>query len=259
MASPFVLGVGAVLFAVGVVFLGYALRGGRRALAVLRTPATSLAEAIRSGEQSYVRGTASVAGRDGETVTGPFSGHEALVVGYAVRELRYQTQGTGRPNFQKSWQTIEEHWTGVPFELDDGSAGARVEPGAADTVLAVDQRTKVKGGRRPPERIAAFIEDSGTVGSEERHYRFGPIKLSAGNDRRYIERRIEPGDEVSVFGRATAVDGPTDGSISGGDPYVLSDAPRGRTGRRLLRGSLPTLAFGLALSAVGAVVFGLGL
>jgi hypothetical protein len=31
-------------------------------------------------------------------------------------------------------------------------------------------------------------------------FRLGPFELTTGDDRRYTERRIEPGDEVCVLG-----------------------------------------------------------
>jgi hypothetical protein len=70
---------------------------------------------------------------------------------------------------------------------------------------------------------------------------------------------VEPGDEVGVCCQARSADGPTDGTIDSGDPYVISEWARGRTSRQLLRGSLPALAFGVAVTVAGAVVVGLGL
>jgi hypothetical protein len=86
MLSPFVVCVGLVMLLTGLYLLSRGLGGAGLALAVLRTPQATVAAAIDSGEQSFVRGTAAATG---STLVGPFSGREALVVGYEVRELRY--------------------------------------------------------------------------------------------------------------------------------------------------------------------------
>jgi len=112
----------------------------------------------------------------------------------------------------------------------------------------------------PPERVRRFIEESETIGSEERYREFGPIRVSAGNDRRYVERRIEPGDRVSAFGVAEARRrGPTDGVIERGDPFVISDAGKRRSLRRYRGGARGLLAVAALSIAVGLTVAALSL
>ncbi|MFC4358214.1 GIDE domain-containing protein [Halobium salinum] len=253
---------GLVFAAVGLFFAARALRSSWLGVQLLRArPQSVLSLSEGLGEQVCLVGTAQAV-PGGEALAGPFSGRPAVVAGYEVEELRSRYDANTKTH-RRTWETVDEGWAGVPFVLDDGSAGVRVDPAAATYVVAVDERTRVAGGRRPPEHIRSFVERNERVDSEDGTFRLGPFELATGDDRRYTERRIEPGDEVCVVGTpafARGDVGDVNAEIPEGDPFVVADAPPGVAGRRLLLGSVLPLVLGLVFAAVGLVfAFGVGL
>ncbi|MEF8757549.1 MAG: hypothetical protein V5A33_04865 [Halobacteriales archaeon] len=101
-----------------------------------------------------------------------------------------ELEGTARP----AAGTIDG-----PFLVDDGTGTVLVEPGGARTNLSMETEIRV-GGEEPPARLRRFIESNPTVDSENTSLDLNLIELNTGNDRRYVERRLDPEEDVHVLG-----------------------------------------------------------
>jgi hypothetical protein len=218
---------------------------------------------VPSGGQIELEGTARPATG---TVEAPFTGGECLVCDYEVEE--YRSQGKGR-----SWQTIDEGRLVVPFLVEDGTGSVLVEPAGVRTNLSTAAEIDVDGGAEPPARIRRFIEATPDVDSENTSVDLKVIELNTGNDRRYVERRLDPGETVHVLGHARygrdgleyagsvnalvgpRLDGDADGSFVrrlrdrvGGPAFVVSDASGRGAAWRIARPGV----LALFLAALGA-------
>jgi hypothetical protein len=239
----------------GYVALG-ALRHSALAVRLLRTSRVPVRELMEgTGRQVSLVGTAeAAAGHD--PLVGPFSGRPSLVVGYEVEEER-TSHDANTNTTRRTWRTIDEGWAGVPFVLDDGTASVRVDPTDASFSVHLDESTRVAGGRTPPERIRTFIETNERVDSEGGGFDVGPLRLSSGRDRRYIEYRIETGDEVCVLGTPRAdrgAVGQVNAVVDGGSPFVVVDAAPRSAAVRIVGRSLVPLVFGSFFALVGVVL-----
>ena len=89
-------------------------------------------------------------------------------------------------------------------------------------------------------------------------YDVGPFTVGRGPDRRYRQRVLRPGDEVTVVGDASAFPdapvGEVKSRIASGNPFVVSDASPRRTALRLIGRSALPLAGGCLLVVI-AVAF----
>jgi len=245
---PTVIGVAALV--TGLAALAYGAAGARDAVRVLRATATD--PAGLDGAERQVRVTGRAAEADGETLPAPFGGDPCLCVEYDVSELRSQGKG-------QSWVAIDGGEAGVPFRVDDGGTGVRVDPAAASFSLDVDEKVKLDAGEEPPERVRGFIDAVDAVDDTETGYEVGPLTIGDDPRRRYVQRALRPGDEVTVVGDGEAFPdapvGEVKSRIAGGSPFVVSDASARRTALRLVGGSVVPLVLG----AVGLVVAALAL
>ncbi|WP_254863502.1 E3 ubiquitin--protein ligase [Halovivax gelatinilyticus] len=238
----------------------YGLRELRLAHLILRTETDSVLETPNGG---YVelRGTVEPAAGALES---PFTGTACVAYEYAVEEERSSKNGS-------SWTTISAGDEYVPFRLDDGSGSVLVEPPGADFRLDRDDRIRVDGGTEPPARIGAYIDWSEDVDCQNESVDLRLFELRTGSDRRFIERRLDVGDEAHVLGYArfdtdvgraagqvNAAVGVGESSLADdrfarlrhrlfGFPFVVSD----RSERRL---GLYTELLGFVLVAAGAGV-----
>ena len=248
--DPIPTAIGAVALVVGFAFLARGANGARDAVRVLRTTPTD--PAGLDGAERAVRVTGRAAEVDGETLPAPFGGEPCLCVEYDVSELRSQGKG-------QSWVTIDGGEAGVPFRVDAGGTGVRVDPAAATFSFDVDEKVKVDAGEEPPERVRGFIDAVDEVDDTETGYEVGPLTIGDDPRRRYVQRALRPGDEVTVVGDAAAFPdapvGEVKSRLADGAPFVVSDATARRTALRLVGGS----AVPVLLSAVAFVVAGLAL
>jgi hypothetical protein len=245
---PTVIGAGALV--VGLAFLAYGAAGARDAVRVLRTTPTD--PAGLDGAERGVRVTGRAAEVDGETLPAPFGGEPCLCVEYDVSELRSQGKG-------QSWVTIDGGEAGVSFRVDAGGTGVRVDPAAATFSLDVDEKVELDAGEKPPERVRGFIDAVDEVDEAETGYEVGPLAIGDDPRRRYTQRTLRPGDEVTVVGDSEAFPdapvGEVKSRLAEGSPFVVSDATARRTALRLVGSSAVPVLFG----AVALVVAGLAL
>ncbi|MFT4889202.1 MAG: hypothetical protein ACI9YT_000111 [Halobacteriales archaeon] len=146
-----------------------------------------------------------------------------------------------------------------------------MEPAGARTNIPTETKIRVDGGEEPPARIRRFIEGNPDVDSENTSLDLKVIELNTGSDRRYVERRPDPDEDVHVLGHArygrdgldyagsvNAVIGPRldgaaslrarDGDRLGGRGFVVSDAAERGAVWRIAKPGLVALF----LAALGA-------
>ena len=249
-ADPLATAIGAVAAVVGLAFLARGVAGVRAAVQILRATATD--PAGLDGAERRIRVTGRAAAVDDETLPSPFGGDPCLCAAYDVSE--YRSQGKGQ-----SWVSIDAGEAGVPFRVDDGGTGVRVDPAAATFSFDVDAEIKVDADERPPERVRQFVDAVDDVDASETGYEVGPITIGDDPRRRYRQRVLRPGETVPVVGDSEAFPdapvGEVKARIGGGDPFVVSDADARRTALRQVGGA----AVPVVLAAVSFAVAGVAL
>lgn len=175
---------------------------------------------LRHGGTCEVEGVATV---HEETVSAPFTGTDCLVCRWTVEE--YQQSGK-----HSHWKTVDSGVWSRPFVLADDTGRVLVEPDGAEFSLDEDDTVRVDGGDAPPHRVQQFIDANDRVDDEDGELDLGVVTVSTGNDRRYVEERLDPGDSAYVFGHARSNRRPGSG-VEG----VVGAPPADRTGSRLDR------------------------
>ncbi|ELY92999.1 hypothetical protein C482_20031 [Natrialba chahannaoensis JCM 10990] len=232
----------------GFLYTGYRLRP---AYHVYRGDTDDVITAERADGPVELEGTASeITG----TVEAPLTGTPCLVYEYEVEE--HQSSGKN-----SSWNTVDSGMGGLPFRLEDRTASVRIEPAGADLALSTSASTKIDGGEREPESIRRFLEHESDLESENSSLDLGVVELATGNDRKYHERRLDPGEEAYVFGQSRydveARETMRDISAVVGDgpdtpAFVVADSCQDGAARLLVRQQLSWLA-------ISAIVFVFGL
>lgn len=258
--DPFAVGLLAAVGLVALVPALYGVRELRLANRVLRSRPNSVLDTTKGGPVE-LRGTAEPVDN---VLRGPLSGAACLAYEYEVKEKRQSKNG-------HSWEAIDSGENAVPFRLDDGSGSVLVEPPGADFRLHGGDELDVDGGTAPPESIQAFIDRTDAVDCQNRAIDLRLFELRTGTDRRFVERRLEIGEDVHVLGTArydttvatatgqvNAAVGVGEGALSPspvtrfrhrltGDPFVISDRSERGLGVR-------AVAVGLSAIAIAAVV-----
>lgn len=212
----------AALSVLAAIPLAYAYGEGRQMLELLRTPEVDVLD-LSLGTRGPVRITGTVTEAD-EAVESPFSGRECLAVRYEVRDRA--------PGARSGWTTMDTGTDEVPFLLEDHSGSVLVEPDRHRLGTDRRERIDVDRGEEPPERIREFVEQSDYVESRETSRDLGIVEVDLGDDRRFVEYRLEPGDQVTVLGEASTESGRTlrSGSVdtvlsAGSTPLFVSEQP----------------------------------
>lgn len=242
---------------------GYYLYTGGRRLPLLYHLYTgdpvSIRDLVYHEGPVEVEGTARI---DEDCATAVFSGTDCLAYEYEVQE--YQSSGNS-----SSWQTLKQGGRAVPFLVEDATGSVLVEPTAPELHLE-SWRFRVEGGEEPPERIANFIDLVDEVDSQQQSLNLVITELDYGNDQRFIERRLEPGEPVYVYGTVERADlgewgsGRVDGKLTNGSssdtpsPLIISDTSERRAIRRIAKGPILRTLFGLLLLIPGFGLIGSG-
>ncbi|MDY6777447.1 MAG: GIDE domain-containing protein [Candidatus Nanohaloarchaea archaeon] len=168
--------------------------------------------------RSLAMGTVEVYGKvrpvQGETMESPFSGEPCVFYTYRVEE--YKMQGD-----DKDWVTVAQGREGKSFYIDDGTGQVLVDPRGADLKVPEDNQFRVEGGEQPPQHIQQFIDRSDSLDSEDQDVDLGLFQVATGNDRRYHESFVTPGEEVYVFGEA--MERPGKGSAQNEENIVINE------------------------------------
>lgn len=141
----------------------------------------------------------------------PLTDTECLAHDWKVKQ--YRGSGTKGSN----WSTLDAGETRHPFRLVDGTGTALVGPEGATLELTTEETIEVGPDESPPRAIDDYLDETDEIDRE--HDR----------KRRYTEQRLEPGDDVHVFGPVQRVDHSVD-MPGGADAMIgLDDPDRGFT------------------------------
>ena len=201
-----------------------------------------------------LEGTAEVIG---ETVRAPLTETPCLVYEY---EIEVRGPGTG-------WSTVDSGRGSVPFRLTDDTAGVRVDPTGARLALSTGETVAADGAESTPDAVRTDDEPETSRGSEERAVTGDGDGRVTGSvpyrDRRYRERRLEPGDAVYLVGQARYDVGAREelgdvNAVVENGPrtvtFVVADAHRIDAGRRLLKPAARLLGVGAVLIGFGVLL-----
>lgn len=202
-----------------------------------------------------IEGTAATT-EDDETVRAPFSDTECLAFEYEVQEYR----SSGKNSY---WETLDEGAHAVSFLVEDDTGSVRVDPDGGE--LHVEEyAVRVPRNEAPPESIAKYINQSDAVDAQhERTFNLVVAELNVGNDQRFIERRLDVGESVYVYGdveRAPAGEwgsGIVDAILRRGPEagvLVVSDTSERGTAWRISKGPLVWALVGLVVLVPGIVL-----
>ncbi|MFC6976241.1 GIDE domain-containing protein [Halomicroarcula sp. GCM10025709] len=193
------------------------------------------------------------------TVRSPLTGTDCLAYTYEVQELRSSGKNS-------NWETLDEGMGGVNFLVDDTTDRVRVDPEGADIRLDSHSVT-VPPGTELPESLARYVAASDAVDEQDRTLDLVVTELAVGNKQRFIERRLDPGEHVYVYGLArrgpaaewgsNRVDAVV-GTGAGTPVFVISDTDERGTAWRIARKGLLRAGLGFAVVAFAAL-FAVGL
>lgn len=244
---------GVVLTVVGGVLLAYGGSKLRPVYHILTNDPIAVRELVSHTGPAEIEGTARV-DEDGRTVRAPFSESECLVCEYEAQEFR----STGQSSY---WETLDEGLLSVPFLVEDASGAVRVD--AEEVELHVGEEfTEVSAGEQPPEHIARYIDETDEVDSQhDRTVNLVVTEMNVGTNQRFVERRLDVGDSVYVYGdveRGPASEwgsGVVDAILTRGHEagmLVVSDTSERGTAWRIARVPLLSTVLGLAVFGPGA-------
>ena len=252
--------VGGLFAAVGAFVLFWGVIQLRTVYHILRDdPLDVRALAAHSGP-AEIEGT--VRPDDDQAVRAPFTDTECLAYEYEVKEL----QSSGQ---HSHWKTLDEGNESVPFLVEDDTGLVRVDHDQAELHLD-DHTIRVKGGEEPPDRISRYITETESVDSQQKTVDLIVTEFGYGNDQRFVERRLDVGDSVHVYGDTTRAPAGEWGSrlvdarLTRGSEagiLVVSDSSERGTAWYIARTPLAVICLGLALLLPGlaALLYGLSL
>lgn len=245
----------AVFFGIGLFVLYNALDGVRTVYHILTNDPVPVRDLATRAGPVEIEGTATT--DDDQTVQSPFSGTRCLAYEYEVEEYR----SSGKHN---TWQTVDEGGDAVSFLVEDETGTVRVDPTGAE-LHCEDETVRVDGGTEPPERIAQFIDSTDEVDSQQKTANLLVTELNYGNDQKFVERRLDAGEDVYVYGEATRASagggwgsGLVDALVGDGDRtpvFVVSDTSERGTALRIGRKALASCLFALVWLGVSLLAF----
>ncbi|MFW6382617.1 MAG: GIDE domain-containing protein [Haloferacaceae archaeon] len=240
------------LLVVGFAALFRAKSALRPVYRILRNEPTPVRELVYHSGPAEIEGTAA---GDEKGVTAPFTGKTCLAYEYEVQELR----SSGKSNY---WETLDEGGAAAPFLVEDETGTVQVDGPAAELHLEA-HTLRLDPGEEPPPRIAEYLRESEDVDPQDRTIDLVVTELNVGNDQKFIERRLDVGESVHVYGhveRAPAGEwgsGVVDALLTAGEetPLVVSDTSERGAAWRLLKSRLrwPMLAL-VSLIAGGSLL-----
>jgi hypothetical protein len=223
--------------------------------------------AAESEDASGPPPAAAVESTDADVLTGPVSGEPALLVECAVQVPADAGDG--------EWTTTSVAWEAAPVAVAGEDGAVRVDATFEEPFdfEGADATATVAPGEDVPDRLAAFLEDlpesavRGRPATGDPDGQGTPSRRAEGlaGRRRFVERRVAPGDDLVVYGEArrdgsgsAASQSPaTSGPVVIGEPtgagvFALS---RGRDPdlRRAFVGSGAALGVGIGFTLVAIV------
>jgi hypothetical protein len=182
-----------------------------------------------------------VANKSKESVSAPFTGTQCLGFEFEVTER--QPFGIGIPWFQAH---LDDGVATRPFTLDGPSGTLTVAPSTKRFTLDTNATvTTVSAREEPPARIQQFLDVRDKLEPVPRWARIIP----GIGTRRYVERRIDPGEEYLIAGFTKRQQNKT---VLADDLVITDRSPGQFALARVRRAAFPTVI------ATTFVVVGLG-
>ncbi|WP_049985486.1 hypothetical protein [Halobellus rufus] len=185
-----------------------------------------------------------VANESGETLSAPFTGSRCLGFEFEVTER--QPFGIGIPWFQAH---LDDGVATRPFTLDGPRGGLDVVPSSKRFALDTESTVVTLGANETPsERIQRFVDVRDDLEPVAKW-----IQILPGlGTRRYVERRIDPGEEYLVAGPTERRQNEV---VLTGDLVITDRSPGRFASKRLRRAAFPTLIAGVFIViGVGGIV-----
>ncbi|SNZ06010.1 E3 Ubiquitin ligase [Natronoarchaeum philippinense] len=203
--------VGAVLVAVLGWFWWRAATEFWQGWTVWRNDPVAVMDAANASGVVEIEGTAE---SGGPVLESPFTETPCLLCQYEVKEWQSSGQNS-------HWKTLYEGQDSVPFLAEDDTGSVTVDPEGAEFSLDEDADIESDGGETPPERVQQFLDQIGVDREEGGETSIGPISINRGDRRKYVEKRLDAGDPVHVYGQSRS--GRTAGEVSGTVNAVIGD------------------------------------
>lgn len=226
-------------------YLAGAVANARAYLAMRRREPTPIADL--DGGLAEVQGTARPS--DAGTVTAPFSRAETLCYLASVEERtpEYEAASSGRGSLAASavgsLPVVAVDDRRRPFVLEDDTG--RIEVAVEDADLRLD-----------PTEVLEVPEDEEAPGDVLTGLEERTDLVDVDRDRRYVEERLDPGDEVYVLGRAVGTSGEGRGTDDG---ERRIEPPEGTPELLIAPGCESTVRSEFRRAVVGGAVAGVGL
>jgi hypothetical protein len=234
--------VGSGFVALGLAIGWYGIRPLTVVPGILRANVQDPSEVTNTGSFVVCRG---VANESSETLTAPFTGSRCLGFEFEVTER--QPFGIGIPWFQAY---LDDGVATRPFTLDSPIGTLDVVPSAKRFALDTESTViTVSASETPPERIQRFVDVRDELNPVARWARIIPGL----GTRRYVERRINSGEEYLVAGHTERQQNEV---VLAGDLVITDRSPRRFAFARLWKAMFPTV---VALTFVAVGVGGIAL
>lgn len=233
--------VGIVFITLGAAIGWYGLRPLAVVPKILRADVQNPTEVTEAESYIVCRG---IANESSETLAAPFTGSQCLGFEFEVTER--QPFGIGIPWFQAH---LDDGVATRPFTLDSPHGALTILPSAKrfrlDTESTIITTT---ASESPPERIQRFVDVREKLKPIAKWMRIIPGL----GTRRYIERRIDPGEEYLIAGRTER----QQNEIVLADNLVITDrSPRKVVIERLLKAVFPVvIAVIFVAVGIGAII-----
>lgn len=215
----------------GVTLFGLSILGAGLALIVIGASRVRLARTLREAgpiplrevpdSSDFVEFEGTARTNEEETLEAPISGVSCLGYTVSVRS-RNEYDDENWDEADATWQLEGQASASVPFAVDDGPDRVEVDP--TDAVLSLDEwdpdgTTWIDHTELTDDSLnrlaAAGVPGTDTPVGTDQHSR-------RTTRRQYLERRLEPGAEVHVFG-GSVTDGSTRTAGSGAAVTVAGD------------------------------------
>lgn len=225
---------GSFVLLVGAVVAGVSAVHARKGVSVLLADETT----GKPGDTVRIEGTV-VPGDD--VVVGPFTGRECVAVEFEEEERRLGTA------YVPEWIRVGGGRRLTAFTVAGEDGGEVFVDGDAVVSLDPSSSVRVSEDETPPEPIREYRNERELTAEANRSEVPALARQFGLGDRRYVERRLDPGDEVTVVGRLTGEPGRI-------EPTVVSDTTPLRTATRLGRQSVIGGAIGAFSILLGLVL-----
>lgn len=194
------------------------------------TDTVAIDEITSDSEVIAVEGTAvPVPNTETATLTAPFSGTDCLAYKYSVQEKKEPSNSSLPSSEDGAWVIRDEGRDAATFMVNDSTGYLRVEPDGGEFQLESDAYEHFPW-RTLPNSISEYIDSSPAVERQDAVLTSVPIVGHLATwlkwtDRRFVEERLEPNQEVYVRGTPK----PDEKADFGEDRWVLIDSGEGQS------------------------------